>query len=84
MISIKQEVQDEILAFIKAKTGAAAVDVICLTSEIPCKEEREGKGCLAEHYSDEFGYGIAPNYMQSFHMQAAGVDVFGTPMEEGE
>lgn len=84
MIGITQETKDEILGFIKEKTGAAAVDIICVTSTIPCEQQKNGKGCLTDHLSEEFGYGIEQKYLQGFHMQAAGMDVFGEPMDDDE
>lgn len=84
MIEIKKEVQDEILDFIKLKTGAPAALVICCTSTVPCKEEKDGKGCFSEHLTQDFSYGVDETYQASFLVQAAGVEIMAEEENESE
>lgn len=59
---INEDLKQEILNFIKAKTGAASAYVFLSTAEYPCEQEKRCLGCMG-HLSMDFHYGIEDRYL---------------------
>lgn len=72
------EVKDEIVAFIKEKTGAKSLILGVSTDESPCAAARSGMPCNG-HWFETMSYGVAP---ESFNSYTYGMytDLAGTPI----